>query len=124
MDMKQISFLLMAVALLCSAGMANGQESEFFKAEKIKAEQGNALAQVLLGGMYAKGQGVPENYVESYAWYLLAKANGDEEASEAISNLEKDLTAEQIEKGKAQAAALRRLIEERKETQEPSVESP
>ena len=88
------------------------------------AEQGNALAQFNLGGMYFRGEGVPKNDIESYAWFLLAKANGNERASEMISDLEKRLTAEQIEKGQARAAELHRLIEERKENPKPSVESP
>ena len=147
--MKQISFLLTAVALLCGAGMANGQESERFKATKIKAEQGNALAQYVLGlmyyagegvpkddveaekwfrkaaeqgyakaqlllsGMYLEGEGVPKNDIESYAWVLLAKANGIEESRKIISNFEKYLTAEQMEKGQARAAELHRLIEQK-----------
>ena len=68
------------------------------------AEQGVETAQFVLGVLYFKGEGVPKNYVESYAWLLLAKANGDKKAIEAVSNLETYLTAEQMEKGQARTA--------------------
>ena len=74
------------------------------------AKQGSAIAQFNLGLMYAKGEGVPQDYVEAYAWVLLAKAKGNEHASEKISILEKRLTAEQMEKGQARAKELRRSI--------------
>ena len=81
------------------------------------AEQGDADAQFWVGVMCAKGEGVPKDVVEAYAWFLLAKANGEnlerpngkEEVSELIFSLEKMLTAEQMEKGQARAAELRRL---------------
>ena len=60
--------------------------------------------------MYHNGEGVPKNFIEAYAWYLLAKANGDEEASKLVSSFEKIFTLEQVEKGQARAAELHRLI--------------
>lgn len=54
------------------------------------AEQGHAEAQFELGGKYFTSEGVPEDNVEAYTWYLLAKANGDERASGMISVLEKN----------------------------------
>ena len=78
--MKRISSLLAAIALLCGAGMANGQESERFKATKIKAEQGNAEVQIKLGDMYLEGEGVPLNYVEAAKWFRKAAEQGHAEA--------------------------------------------
>ena len=40
------------------------------------AEQGDADAQVLLGVMYDKGQGVPQDYKESIKWYRLSAEQG------------------------------------------------
>ena len=74
------------------------------------AEQGHASAQYNLGWMYYTGVGVPENDIEAYAWFLLAKAKGNEYASGVIPDLEKRLTAGQREKGQARAAELQRLI--------------
>ena len=36
------------------------------------AEQGYGEAQHMLGGMYGKGQGVPQDYVQAHKWYNLA----------------------------------------------------
>jgi uncharacterized protein len=40
------------------------------------AEQGNAFARALLGGMYYNGQGVPQSYAEAARWYRLAADQG------------------------------------------------
>ena len=44
------------------------------------ANQGNVSAQYNLGGMYAKGQGVPQDYAEAVKWYRLAANQGDADA--------------------------------------------
>ena len=41
------------------------------------AEQGDALAQALLGEMYEKKRGVPQDYKEAFKWYRLAAEQGD-----------------------------------------------
>lgn len=41
------------------------------------ADQGNASAQINLGFMYSKGQGVPQNYAEALKWYRRAADQGD-----------------------------------------------
>ena len=84
-------------------------DAEALKWYRKAAEQGNADAQNNLGVSYARGEGVPKNFIEAYAWFLLAKANEYEGASKGISDLEKHLTAEQMEKGQARAAELHRL---------------
>jgi hypothetical protein len=50
----------------------------------LAAEQGDALAQYNLGVMYAKGQGVVQDYKEAAKWYRLAAEQG---SAEAQSNL-------------------------------------
>ncbi len=40
------------------------------------AEQGDASAQILLGVMYANGEGVPQDYAEAARWYRLAADQG------------------------------------------------
>ncbi len=60
------------------------------------AERGHAGAQVLLGGMYARGEGVPKDYTEALRWYRLAAAQGDEDAFTARETLEKKMTPAQI----------------------------
>jgi TPR repeat protein len=44
------------------------------------AEQGNALAQLGLGVMYAMGQGVPQDYAQAFVWYRKAAEQGDARA--------------------------------------------
>ena len=70
------------------------------------AEGGHAGAQYDLAHKYYDGEVVLKNFIEAYAWFLVAKANGNEHADEKISDLEKRLTAEGIEKGQARAAEL------------------
>lgn len=80
MDIKQ---LLFAIVLLLSSA-AYGQESseenklsaEFEKIMLI-AEQGDAVAQVNLGGMYEFARGVPQSYAEAAKWYRLAAEQRD-----------------------------------------------
>ena len=88
--MKQISSLLAAVVLLCGVGTANGQESEevhLFKATKIKAEQGDAEAQSLLGAMYNEGKGVLKNYAEAAKWFRKAAEQGNDWAQNNLGNM-------------------------------------
>lgn len=44
------------------------------------AEQGDAVAQTLLAGMYVTGQGVARNYAEAAKWYRKAADQGNAEA--------------------------------------------
>ncbi|HOU05757.1 MAG TPA: hypothetical protein PLT97_10545, partial [Smithellaceae bacterium] len=43
---------------------------------KLAADQGHAGAQTNLGAMYAKGQGVVQNYKEASKWFKLAAEQG------------------------------------------------
>ena len=63
------------------------------------AEQNFAMAQTKLGICYVVGQGVAKDYVESYKWWLLAAAQGDEVAQKELTPLEKKMTREQIAEG-------------------------
>jgi TPR repeat protein len=60
------------------------------------AEQGHALAQYNLGGMYNTGRGVPRDAVRSYMWMLLAAEAGDETASANKSIVGRRLTPSEI----------------------------
>ena len=74
--------------------------------EGVKQRKG--WVQFVRGEIYEEGEVVLKNFIEAYAWFLVAKANGNAETSEKISDLEKRLTAEGIEKGQARAAELQR----------------
>ena len=78
---------------------------EAFKWHQKAAEQGNSVAQLSLGTMYSKGEGVPENDVTAYAWLNIAQANGakySKAANDTLAKLKatmakvKKMTPEQI----------------------------
>ncbi len=48
---------------------------------RLAANQGYALAQNNLGVMYAKGQGVPQDYVQASMWFNLSMALGNQTAA-------------------------------------------
>src|SRR5262249_56082979 len=51
------------------------------------ADQGMARAQVILGVMYANGQGVPKSDTEAMKWYRLAADQGDAGAQTALGGI-------------------------------------
>jgi len=51
------------------------------------AEQGDARAQLILGLMYAKGEGVPQNHREAVKWYRLAAEQNDAQAQYELAFL-------------------------------------
>ena len=57
---------------------------ESFKYFYHSAEQGDALAQLLLGLMYDEGKGVKKDYIEAVKWYRLSAELGN---ASAQSNL-------------------------------------
>ena len=61
------------------------------------AEQGFAKSQYNLGVMYAKGQGVLQDYVRAHMWWNIATLQGDKDAREKRDTLEKILTSTQLE---------------------------
>ena len=68
---------------MCSAAcvQAQGQDAHSPAAQALadlraRAEAGDAGAQVILGGMYVTGVGVPQDDAEAVAWYRRAAAQG------------------------------------------------
>ena len=84
--------LLFATVSVCSAqdlqkGLAAAQKGDYASAMREfrhLAAQGNAIAQFMLGSMYAEGLGVTRDYKEAVRLYGLAAAQGD---AHAQSNL-------------------------------------
>ena len=54
---------------------------------RVRAEQGDAEAQVELGHMYANGDGVPEDDAEAVRWFRLAAEQGHVEAQVVLGIL-------------------------------------
>src|SRR5438876_3426372 len=69
------------------------------------ADQRNAIAQFVLGHMYASGEGVSRDYVQTYKWWSLAAAQGNSEAVRNLGSVAAMMTPAQIEEAKALAAA-------------------
>lgn len=71
----------------------NGVEEDQEKAVKwyrIAAEQGYAVAQYWLGWCCQYGQGVEADLEEAVKWYRIAAEQGNEEALNALAELEND----------------------------------
>ena len=63
----------------------------------IIANRGHPIAQLHLGKQYVHGNGVEENYVEAYKWFVLSDTSIGRHFIEIIS---KDMKKEQIIKAK------------------------
>lgn len=62
------------------AAYHRGDFAEAVRCYRLAAEQGNAEAQISLGYMYRRGQGVPRDYTEALRWLRLAAEQGNAEA--------------------------------------------
>ena len=88
-----ILFLLFWPALVHAdfqAGLnayARGDYATAFKEWLPLAEQGEALAQLVLGGLYEYGRGVPQDYAQAAAWYRQAAERGDVRAQVNLGRL-------------------------------------
>ncbi|MFD2205091.1 peptidoglycan-binding protein [Kiloniella antarctica] len=60
------------------------------------AQTGDRDAQFMLGYVYSKGYGTPQDYVEAHKWFNLASSQGDREARRARDSLTKFMSAQQI----------------------------
>ena len=79
---------------------ANGEGVAADRAEAVRlcrlaAEQGLAEAQLTLGTAYTEGDGVTPDLVEAGMWLILASAQGEEGAQEAMRSLAARMTKEQ-----------------------------
>lgn len=87
---------------------------EAIKWFRMAAHQGDTQAQRSLGEMYAKGQGVPKDFIKAHAWLNLAAAQGrkfNTGPALAREELEKRMSAAQILQAQELAAELFERIE-------------
>jgi TPR repeat protein len=68
------------------------------------AEQGNPAAQSNLALMYAKGQGVPRDYVRAYMWSSLSASKGHQDGAKNRSAVSKGMTPAQIQQAQKLAS--------------------
>jgi len=76
------------------------------------ADQANPYAERILGIMYVKGQGVPQDYVQAYKWFELSAAHGYKDAIQTRQVATERMTNEQI-------AEAQKLAREWKPTRQP-----
>eukprot|EP01037_Dinobryon_pediforme_P011873 gene11873-11962_t len=65
---------------------------------QLAANQGAEKAQFYLGNMYRLGNGVPQDYVTAHMWFNLSSAQGNETAKWCRTEVEKLMSATQIER--------------------------
>ncbi len=76
--LQLLGAVLLAPVAVCAAEDSGAKLAfEYFRR---LAEEGIADAQLVLGDLYRKGEGVPADPVEAYAWYYVAAQQGVEEA--------------------------------------------
>ena len=105
--MKRLIVVMMLLAWFVTpasadfdGGMAAYQREDYataFREFKSLAEKGAAEAQNILGVMYDKGQGVPQDYVQAHMWFNLTAAQGVKQATEARDRLAPKMSSAQIE---------------------------
>ena len=69
---------------------------EGVKLYRQAANQGQPSAQYILGVCYWNGVYVPRNYAEAHKWISLAVAQGEKGSPQALHNLEKLMTKEEV----------------------------
>ena len=83
-----MKFPLVVVCLICSlTAWGQGQGMSALDDLIRSAEQGDADAQLSLGGMYDNGEGVPQDYVQAVKWYRLAAEQGNAMAQGILGNM-------------------------------------
>ena len=71
-----------------------------------RATAGDKSAQTNLGLMYDKGDGVPQDYAEAYAWFFVAATGGSINAEKYRDTVKEILTAEQLAEAQKRANEL------------------
>ena len=69
---KLMAIKAIALVLLTACSLTPNNNEKLIS----QAEQGNAIAQANLGGMYRKGRGVEQDYEEAVKWYRQAAEQG------------------------------------------------
>ncbi len=80
-----------------SGGSLPGPNAEIYT---LMVEQALAAGKYNLGGMYARGLGVPQDYVKAYMWWTLARAQGDDTAKEMLERFAGYMTRSEVAEAK------------------------
>lgn len=82
--MKAYPSWLLVLAMMMATPVANGDGVADLVA---KAEKGEAVAQLELGGIYLKGEGVPKDVAEAVKWLSKAAEQGNGEAQMKLGGI-------------------------------------
>ena len=74
------------------------------------ADQDHAAAQFDIGVMYAYGEGVPQDFVEAYAWFNLA-AKTFAPVAKYRDEFESEMTTHQVAEGQHRTKELRMALD-------------
>lgn len=108
MRTRPIVSLAVAVAGLMSAaalagpwedGMAAYNRGDYVPAVQVfrgMARAGNTKAQMMLGAMYQRGQGVARNSAHAFMWLSLAASRGDPQAKVELKAVSATMTPEEM----------------------------
>ena len=83
--------------------MWNSDWREAVKWWRLAAKQGLVKAQSNLGFSYAKGKGIPQDFLRGHMWSNIAAAGGDTDAIKIRDELATMITKEQIAEAQAMA---------------------
>ena len=114
---KLIATLSLALSMLLgSAGVSassnfwtgldayqSGDYATALREWKSSAELANANSMLMLGVMYEKGQGVPQDYIHAHMWLNLAESSGSVAAGNRRDVVARKMTPSQIEKAEVLA---------------------
>lgn len=89
-------------------GMAAYNRGDYVPAIHVfrgMAKAGNAKAQMMLGSMYQRGQGVAKSSARAFMWLSLAASRGDTKAKAELKTVEATLTADDRSQARAMMQA-------------------
>ena len=96
---KRVAGSLIAAAI-CMTGIAHAGPWE-----DGMAKAGNAKAQMMLGSMYQRGQGVAKSSSRAFMWFSLAASRGDTKAKVELKAVEATMTADDLSQARAMMQA-------------------
>ncbi|MBR0826881.1 sel1 repeat family protein [Bradyrhizobium manausense] len=85
-------------------GMAAYNRGDYVPAVQVfrgMAKAGNAKAQMMLGSMYQRGQGVAKSSAHAFMWLTLAASRGDAKAKAELKAVSATMTAEDLSHARA-----------------------
>jgi hypothetical protein len=89
-------------------GMAAYSRGDYVPAVQVfraMAQQGDAEAEVLLGVMYRKGQGVKRSSRRAFVWFTRAAARGNAKAKTQLLEVSQTMAPQELARAREMAAA-------------------